>query len=403
MDRVNTSLAFETVLETIRNGTFDGYDFPESVVDVIPFQSELRTHINTVFNRNNMPTYYDVGMLLFIYQTTSSQLDEIDTWDKFKDTVAVCSVVAVSNPEKNVYKCLCSQDICNQHWITSHSKYALLGSVCIRKNGGKLAEQMYIADHYNCIECNISVSNHGDYFHQKLCHNCYDSPKSICVKCKKNLHCPNGLCSSCKNTWTTCTVHPTVCLSIKRKQQCNHCIEQPSRERIMMGQYDDIEQRWTRERIEERTRVERERFAESRERYIMAQCDDIEQQRTRERLERARLNREAKEERERVRYQWIAKKLQEQERLEKERLEQEQLKQERLEYELVEKARIRLEQQKQYKHNQEQARLEIERVKHENREKVRLYNERLEKDRLEKERIKLENREKVRLYNLKKK
>lgn len=383
MDRVNTSLAFETVLEIIRNGTFDDYTFPEFMEDVPSFQAELRYHINKIFNHNLMPTYYDVGMLLFIYQTTPDQLHGIDTWNKFKDTVGVCYVQEISNPDKIYGNCLCGQEICHQYWITSHSKYALLGSVCIQKNGGKLAEQMYIADHYNCTQCNISVSNHGEYFHQKLCRNCYEYPKSICVKCKKNLHCPNGLCSSCKKTYIICKEHPTVCLSIKRNHQCNECIDTIRRvrlsescERNMMGVYDYIEQRWTRERLE------RERLRERLQR----------KQREKNRLKQEQLNKE-----------WFEKQMLERVRLETELLEKARIDRERVDKELLEKERIRLEQIQQYKNKQEQARLEIERVKHENREKVRLYNERLEKDRLEKERIKLENREKVRLYNLRKK
>lgn len=270
MDRTNTRVPYDKVYKAICDGLFIDYIFPIDKNDVLDFQQRLRDRIKDVFNVSTKPDYYDIGVLLFAYQTNPTILLTILDWDMFKDvftTYLETNTILKENIIKP-YRCICSKDISNLCYITDHNQIALLGNHCIEKNGGLMAEQLSIELSYECIGCTKRFSNESGYHTKRLCTICYkQGVKVYCLHCNRNKHCNSSqLCKSCSSTWYVCNKHPKIVLSILRHTKVTDCLL------------------CNMELIREQDRISMEFCQQNKERQLMSLEDPINIKKEQERL-----------------------------------------------------------------------------------------------------------------------
>lgn len=268
MDRTNSSIDFTYALNMITSGVFSEYTFPSIIDDLLVFQQNLRDKIEESIpiemikqlpnKRLYYPDYYDIGMLLFIYQTDNTLIDsrKIHSWDSMKDIYKTDKIHYIDLLEDRFidklqddnYACLCGwHPIKYLCYIEDNGQHALLGSYCINKNQGSLKDQLKLATSYMCKSCNILYSNDAGDKSISMCQRCLNNGmKMNCSKCKGWKNCINNLCNGCSKTWKMCSKHPTSIVSIKRNI-CLHCVKQDAlekenqyRERYMMYLEDPL-------------------------------------------------------------------------------------------------------------------------------------------------------------------
>jgi hypothetical protein len=227
--RKNCKIPFGEVCRKIEDGSFGGYSFPSSIEDVPLFQNGLRTHINTIFpsvsidGLTDCPSRYDIGLLLYIYQTQPNLILSLQSWDNMKDYY---KAKLYKQPLSScLNQCLCSHIISQNYIIEENSKYIILGCVCIRKNGGALKDELDKLHSYSCIICNKLYKENNTT--NNICGRCTNkSRKNECINCKKTTNCDiNKLCKRCRCYYNICNIHPIVTLSIARKHTCYICRE----------------------------------------------------------------------------------------------------------------------------------------------------------------------------------
>lgn len=268
MDRVNSNVEFTYALNMITSGVFSEYIFPSIIEDLLVFQQNLRDKINASIpieiikqlpnKRLYYPDYYDIGMLLFIYQTDNALLNsgKIHSWDSMKDIYKTDKINYfdlqkdrfIDKQRDTNYSCLCGwTPIKHLCYIEDNGQYALLGSYCVGKNKGALKDQLKLATSYTCTSCHNLYSNDAGDKSISMCKRCINNGmKMNCLKCTEWKNCINNLCNGCSKTWKICYRHPTSIVSIKRNI-CAHCVEQDAlekqteyRERYMMRIEDPL-------------------------------------------------------------------------------------------------------------------------------------------------------------------
>lgn len=258
--RNNCKIAYSTVVAKFNEGHFDAYEYPSNIYEALDFQYTLRHRLVEVFptvnlkNPTDYPTVYDICMLLFIYQANYAEFEKYTSWNDMKDMYTndlkayTSERLALVDPENKIH-CLCGHPVCYEHLfkIEDNHRYALLGSSCITKNQGHLAENLKKAQSYTCIGCDVShLKKRGHTV--DMCGQCVTyGPKICCIKCKKHAHGLTApLCNKCRHTYIECTIHPNVVMNAlkfdKGKEKCSSC-EYEIAERTIQRVRENIERR----------------------------------------------------------------------------------------------------------------------------------------------------------------
>lgn len=190
ISRNNCKLDFEDVSYYITNNEFDEYIFPTTLEEVSAFQESLRNHINVIFpevgvsNAQDCPSRYDIGMLVFIYQTSPEIFTTIKSWNNMKD-MYVSTLVEYENQTVICGKCLCGQIICQNYFVETNGKYIILGSECIQKNGGALKTELDKILAYTCIGCDKTYKK--KISNDNICKRCSNNPYKMRLKIQSKI------------------------------------------------------------------------------------------------------------------------------------------------------------------------------------------------------------------------